>query len=280
MPSVLSSRLGVKIPSHPILGRARLMARFARFSLQSLRAGHFDFFFNAWKAEARLILLGVLDLLPLRREVECNFCGWKGARAFYPNTGPGYHERNTICPGCQCQDRHRSLVFFLVERFDFFQPGKRVIEVAPMRGLGRFFRSLPGLDYTSFDLERQAMEKGDITAMRYPSGSVDYFLCFHVLEHISNEGEALSEIRRVLKPGGWAVLQVPVDGEAETTREYDQPDPREVGHVRRYGRDFADRIASHGFEVQALSVSSLLPEADIQRQGLSTEAIYFARKPG
>jgi SAM-dependent methyltransferase len=105
-------------------------------------------------------------------------------------------------------------------------------------------RAQPDVDYTSFDLAPFAMEQHDITAMRYPTDSIDYFICFHVLEHLPHDAPAVAEIHRVLRPGGTAVLQVPIDWEAEKTREYPAPDPRECGHVRRYGRDFAEKLAA------------------------------------
>ena len=46
------------------------------------------------------------------------------------------------------------------------------------------------------------MEKGDITAMHYAAESCDYFLCFHVLEHVPDDIAAIREIFRVLRPGG------------------------------------------------------------------------------
>ena len=209
---------------------------------------------------------------------QCNVCGWHGP-GFYPNTGPGYHESAVTCPGCSSLDRHRSLLALLVGETGLFSPGRRVVEVAPMRGFEALLQAQPGLDYASFDLERHAMECGDITAMRYPTDSVDYFICFHVLEHIPDAPAALREIRRVLRPGGAAVLQVPVDWEAAVTREYDAPDPRDVGHVRRYGRDFADRLARAGFEVRSLSVADTLPALVIERYGLSTEPVFLAIRP-
>jgi len=177
------------------------------------------------------------------------------------------------------EDRHRALIAILESKFDFFEPDKRVIEVAPMRGLEKVFKAIPGMDYTSFDLMRHAMEKGDITQMRFDSNSADYFLCFHVLEHIPEEKKALAEIRRVLKPGGNVVLQVPLDESLAESYEYDAPDPREVDHVRRYGRDFGERIGRHGFEVTSVSVADFLDEEAISYHGLCRDAVYFARKP-
>jgi SAM-dependent methyltransferase len=123
------------------------------------------------------------------------------------------------------------------------------------------------------------MERGDITAMRYPDASVDHFLCFHVLEHIPDADAALREIRRVLVPGGTAIFQVPVDWEAAETREYDAPDPRDVGHVRQYGADFPRVLERAGFEVEAVTVADLLPEATVARFGMSVEPIFLARRP-
>ena len=122
------------------------------------------------------------------------------------------------------------------------------------------------------------MEKADITRMHYQDNIADYFLCFHVLEHIKEEAQALREIRRILKPGGKAILQVPVDWDVEKTYEYSSPDPRDVGHVRRYGRDFAQRISLFGFEVTETSVSECLTDSEIERFGLSREPVFIATK--
>jgi SAM-dependent methyltransferase len=269
----------LRATSRPLEGRARLAVRWARFALRSLREGHLDFVANALRAEARLVALWLGDLLPGGARVECNLCGWRGRR-FYPNTGPGYDDLDTTCPGCRGLARHRSLVAILHAATDFFADGKRVIEVAPMRGFEEICRKHPGLDYTSFDLERHAMETGDITAMRWADESVDYFVGFHVLEHIPDEAKALDEIRRVLRVGGGAVLQVPIDWHVESTVEYPGPNPRDVGHVRRHGRDFAQRVASRGFEVQAITASSVVGREQFSRHGLSDEPVFIARRTG
>lgn len=148
-----------------------------------------------------------------------------------------------------------------------------------MRGFEALVRRQPGVDYTSFDLARHAMEQGDITAMRFESDSVDFFVCFHVLEHICDETTALSEIRRVLRPGGTAVVQVPIDWHVAETYEYATPDPREVGHVRRYGRDLQSRLERHGFEVDPVTITDLVDQPTVEQFGLSDEPIFLARKP-
>jgi len=152
------------------------------------------------------------------------------------------------------------------------------VEVAPERNLEKLFLSHQQLDYTSFDIERHAMEQGDITHMHYADKSVDYFLCFHVLEHISGEDRALCEIRRVLKPNGCAIVQVPIDWDLPQSYEYLKSDPRDTYHVRQYGRDFMQRMTGHGFEVIQKKISDCLSDGDIDHFGCSSEPLFLLKK--
>lgn len=258
--------------------KLRLLFRWSRFVLRSCIAGHRDFAANAIRAIIRLIHLSVNDAIIRSNTAECNICGWQGAK-FYPNVGSGYYELETVCPRCLCQDRQRSLAAVLLKYTEALEPNTMVIEAAPMRSFQQYCLQLKGnKNYLSFDIERFAMEKGDITQMHYQDNTADYFLCFHVLEHIEKDVQALEEIRRVLKPAGIAILQVPIDWDAEKTHEYSCPDARDAGHVRRYGKDFAKRIAKHGFSVKSVSVTDFFPEEEIKRYGLSKEPIFIARK--
>lgn len=54
-----------------------------------------------------------------------------------------------------------------------------------------------------------ALLNGDILKLPFPDGSLDKVLMSEVLEHISDDRKALSEIYRVLKPGGILALSVP-----------------------------------------------------------------------
>ena len=259
------------------LGRLRLLFRWSRFALRSIRSRDLDFVANACRASGRLLVATLRDV---RKRVACNICGWQGG-GFYPIVGPGYYETATVCPRCLCQDRHRSLVFVLDRRTDFFTPERQVLEVAPMQSFQQYCLQRKGhCGYRSFDLERFAMDQGDITSMRYASDHYDYFLGFHVLEHIPAEAQALAEIRRVLRPGGTAILQVPIDWSLAQTVEYGRPRPRETGHVRRYGADFGARLAAAGFTVETVSVRELADEQLRRRHGFCVEPIYLARKPG
>lgn len=271
----MDTESGYLITPNIKLGRLRLVYRWMRFACRSLLSGDWDFVLNAFTGSGRLVLCWLKDV---KKNVQCNICGWQGC-GFYPNIGPGYYEKATVCPRCLCQDRHRSLVHVLGQKSEFFSPEKDVLEVAPMRSFQLYsLKRKQGRGYLSFDFARFAMERGDITDMRYADNTYDYFLCFHVLEHIVEETKAMSEIRRVLRPGGVAIFQVPVDETLSETLEYDKPDPRETGHVRRYARDFAARIETFGFSVEGISVDQLCSESVWRRHGFSLEPIYLATK--
>lgn len=77
------------------------------------------------------------------------------------------------------------------------------------------------------------------SASEIEDGRFDMIVASHVLEHIDDDTAALREIARMLKPGGCAVLPVPIN--ADRTVEYPEPSPTEYGHVRAPGLDYFDR---------------------------------------
>lgn len=269
------------MPTVPIrFGHARLGYRWTRYLGWSIRKHHLQGAGHALAGLGHLGLRSTVDLARRTDDVVCNICGWSGAR-FYPNVGPGYYEKEASCPRCSCIHRYRSLAVVLGIATDFFTPEKSVIEVAPVRSFQSYcLWRKNGQNYRSFDLERFAMEQGDLTAMHYSDASADFFLCYHVLEHVPADRLALAEIFRVLRPGGTAILQVPIDWSLSDTVEYGRPNERETGHVRRYSESgFHARIAEAGFEVSKLRPSDLLDESIIARHGLNREPIFFGRKP-
>ena len=77
------------------------------------------------------------------------------------------------------------------------------------------------------------------------------------MEHVDNDIKAMSEIHRVLKPGGWAIIQSPQDyNRAETLEDPTITDPKEReriywqdDHVRLFGLDYGKRLEKAGFNV-------------------------------
>jgi SAM-dependent methyltransferase len=226
-------------------------------------------------------------LLRLRgNSVECACCG--GRFGDWLRAGP---RGNLVCPRCGAQERHRAVWLYLERRTDLFDGGGlRVLHWAPEHALARKLRATPGLDYTSADLEPgAAMERMDITAIPRPDASFDVVLCMHVLEHVPEDRRALNEIARVLRPGGWALVLVPLDLQRAETLEdplITDPDERERlywqrDHVRLYGRDFPERLRDAGLDVVVDTFVRDLPAAEVARYGLFPEEdMYVCVKPG
>lgn len=76
---------------------------------------------------------------------------------------------------------------------------------------------------------------GNVTAIGFPDNSFDVVLALDILEHVADDVGAIAEIRRVLKPGGLAIVFVPAfmslwgstDLLSEHYRRYRLPELRE-----------------------------------------------------
>lgn len=130
------------------------------------------------------------------------------------------------------------------------------------------------------------MVKMDITDIQFPPETFDVVYCSHVLEHVPDDRKAMREFWRVLKPGGWAILNVPViDKETFEDFSITDPDERERvfgkdDHVRLYGPDYADRLREAGFVVTVVSPGDMCSATEIRRFGLTPAAgdVYFCTK--
>jgi ubiquinone/menaquinone biosynthesis C-methylase UbiE len=131
------------------------------------------------------------------------------------------------------------------------------------------------------------MERMDITDIHHPDNSFDVIYCSHVLEHVSDDRKAMGEFCRVLRPSGWAMLNVPINA-AQTFEDPSITDPAErervfgqYDHVRNYGPDYKQRLEEAGFSVLMSSPADLLSPSEMERQGLGGPGageIYFCRK--
>ena len=79
---------------------------------------------------------------------------------------------------------------------------------------------MPNIAYTSADLDSPLADvKMDVHEIPFDDNTFDVVFCNHVMEHVDDDIKAMSEIYRVLKPGGWAIIQSPQDYSRETTLE-------------------------------------------------------------
>ena len=199
---------------------------------------------------------------------------------------------NFECPRCGAIDRERHLYLYLraadlVERMS----RKAIVHFAPEGHLPDLLAAAHPSTHIKCDLfpKTALVKKVDITNMPFESASVDILIANHVLEHVANDFQALSEIYRVLKVGGIAILQTPYSRKLLDTWEdggvLDESARKEAfgqeDHVRLYGRDIFDRIASCGLMSEVRTHDDLLADIDAWKVGVNrAEPFFLFRKPG
>jgi len=218
-------------------------------------------------------------------KVECPICS-HSFRKFLPygnNAG-----ENRLCPNCLSLERHRLMWIYLKDYSDFFTKEYKLLHFAPEQPFLKRFKKMKNLDYTTADLVSPIADMHiDIMQIPLPGDSYDLIFCNHVLEHVDNDILAMKEIYRVLKPGGWAILQVPINYNYMYTHEdITIVDPRErekvfgqYDHVRWHGLDYPDRIRQAGFAIEEFDIKRHLTVELIERYRLDKkEILYIARK--
>jgi SAM-dependent methyltransferase len=110
-------------------------------------------------------------------------------------------------------------------------------------------------EYETADLEMKGVNhKVDIRKLPFADKTYDFIYASHVLEHVREDSDAIAEIRRVLKPGGVAILPVPIV--ASKTVEYPDANPFEGGHVRAPGPDYFEKYKKDFSRVEVYSSDS------------------------
>ncbi len=196
---------------------------------------------------------------------------------------------NALCPNCLSLERHRLLWIYLKERTGIFHEPMKFLHIAPELCFLHRFEKLPRLNYITADLESPlAKVKMDIHRIPFDEDTFDAVMCNHVMEHVDNDIQAMKEIYRVLKPGGWAILQVPFMGK-DLDKTFEDPEvksPRERervygqgDHVRIYGKDYPQRLERAGFKVKKDQFVQSLDTSLVERYALpSDETVYFCMK--
>ncbi|GAK76898.1 glycosyltransferase [Nonlabens ulvanivorans] len=140
------------------------------------------------------------------------------------------------------------------------------------------FRESETITYTTTDLLSPLADvKADICNLPFEDNSYDFILCNHVLEHIPDDETAMKELYRVLKPGGKAILQIPLENDRDVTFEDDSITDKEerarifgqYDHVRVYGMDYFDRLRFIGFDVNAVDYTAHLSTDEVDKYRLA-----------
>jgi SAM-dependent methyltransferase len=161
-----------------------------------------------------------------------------------------------------------------------------VLDIAPTPTLAAILRREVGGLYLTCDVDpaadgRRVMLQADLTRLPLPDGVADVLICMQVLEHIPDDHAAMSEIARVLAPGGLAFVNVPFRAgtmtdedptadAAERTRRFGQAD-----HVRYYGDDFDDRLTAAGLGFAKVTSIELCGADLVSQLGLSAAETFW-----
>jgi len=241
----------------------------------------------------RFYYLNIKHFLNKKKNVMCPFCGWQGEKFLLFGIGR-WVQKSDRCPKCDSLQRHRLFYLYLKKILDKEKPLK-VLHFAPEKILSKLFQSYGNIDYLSVDINpRKAMRKEDITNLSFGDDSFDIVICLHVLEHIKDDIKAMREMHRVLKPSGFAVLQVPLSDNDKTFEDFSVTNPAEkervfghFDHVRIYGLDYKNRLKKAGFKVRLDKFAESLDKRDVRKfvlmpqngSHLKTEGhIYYCKK--
>jgi SAM-dependent methyltransferase len=220
-------------------------------------------------------------------DVRCNCCEGR-FRRFRTYSSGGDH-RALACPRCASLGRHRVDWLYLTERVDVLGRPTRLLHIAPEVCLEAPLRKLSNVDYLSADFDSTlAMDRVDLRDIQYADASFDAVICNHVLQLIDDDATAMSELCRIVKPGGWGLIQSSVDDALDDTMErpeapsgFDPSGHYEEVFQRKYGRhDYVRRLEQAGFEVTVSDFARDLQPSIVRELGLDLdETIYFCQRP-
>jgi SAM-dependent methyltransferase len=164
--------------------------------------------------------------------------------------------------------------------------------VGPEFCLKPILAEIPKIKYVAIDLmvsvvdwlEVRADACMSITETAFPSDAFDLVICSHVLEHVKEDRRAIAELFRITRPGGVAVIPVPLAWNEQATDEREGLTAAqraalygEAEHVRRYGRDYLDRLREAGFAAELVEAEDLQSRPRYRIN--AHDPLVIARKP-
>ncbi len=219
-----------------------------------------------------------------RRDRWCNVCRWTGS-AF---TGIA-HTESAMCPQCGSIARDRFLLWCFTQRSPKLRRA-RVIETSPRLG-GEYRQYMQRwYSYRTSDFDLSA-HRGDIQldlqSIDLPDAAVDVILTPHVLEHVPDTAKALSELFRVIAPGGRMYLQIPIVYGATAAPIEPEFHADNTPVFWNFGWDLTDMVRAAGFTTSVLVTEEydavlrgLLPEPDPHGDGFHVDTLLEHVRPG
>jgi len=212
-----------------------------------------------------------------RTRVECPCCGWRGNR-FLDYIEMGYAVRNASCPRCDSHSRHRALFLWLQKTYQIDTKTGTGLLFAPERALAPLWQTARNLRIRRIDVEsrRDVDLLADIMHLPFSSDVADLIWCHHVLEQVSDDRLALSELHRVLMKDTGHLIVSAGESSHSSTREFGRSEKALSGNRRSYGTDFNARLNEAGFAVQQLKYN--LDADELRRYSIRDEPFYLCVK--
>lgn len=221
--------------------------------------------------------------------VECPVCE-RSFSKFLSYGSDTAHRENVLCPYDLTLERHRLMWLYLKDHSEFFTSYKMldVLHIAPEQCFHKKFKAQDNLNYLTGDLVSPIADLHfDLHDIPLEDNKFDIVFCNHVLEHVDDAMKCMTELYRVMKPGGWGIMQVPQDHDRDETYEdasITSPEEREKhfwqkDHVRLFGQDYPQWLEKAGFEIETFDSTQYLTPEQFERFRLPKgEMLYIARK--
>lgn len=192
-------------------------------------------------------------------------------------------DSDKLCPCCGSLARDRRLMSLLNE-FNL-EGTDAVLDFSPSRCNYRKLKSEMHKRYHSTDLSGDFISdnKYDISNIDIGDETFDLIICYHVLEHVTEDEKAMRELYRVLKTNGTCLVQTPfkegeiyedagITSKADRLRAFGQED-----HVRIYSvSGLKSRLQHAGFEVNVLTFNE---KPDNKSGYAQHETVLVVKKP-
>lgn len=228
---------------------------------------------------------------------NCPFCGYNGSLDLmgadrFPVLQAlqviGAGRRAARCPKCKSSDKERLIYTYLkeVEKIESTK-GISILHIAPESNLQIWLKSVSA-KYIAGDafLQNQKFIDEvlfvDIRQTEFCDDQFGYIICNHVICDIKEDKTALSEIYRILKTGGKAIIQVPITKISKTVEDPNThtKEEREIAygygyHERIYNdKEYVQLLSSVGFIVDICNISE-----EYSQNGINPlEDLYICKK--
>ena len=227
------------------------------------------------------VYLPAIEKLTGAAKRECSVCGWRGYR-FRTFLSADEVIRDCICPVCGSFDRHRQLVLGVRGELAVLKGAvPRVLVGFSLSGAMRFLLEHEGLARcfrSDVELNDRRFAPDFLTDLRHAAlrdGSVDWIFCSHVLEHIPELEPCIDELERVLKPGGVAWIQVPLEPQLARSRSIPVDRHRAHAHAWQFGPDFGELLRRSSWRVAEVRARDQIAAGRRRSYGIADEERYW-----